>query len=263
MSTTTSPGLTPGALDVSGTPRVPLGRLVQVELRKMVDTRAGQWLLGIIAFVTLAAVVIFGLAANDGDKTFFNFAAFTGTPQGFLLPVMAILLITQEWGQRTAMVTFTLEPHRGRVLIAKVAGALIIGLAAFTLALVLALAATAVFGGAGAFDDFTFADMGVFGLLQVLGILQGLAFGLLFLNSAVAIVMFFVLPTIFGILSEVWASFRDIAPWVDFGTAQLPLFDGAAGVTGQEWARLGVTMVIWVFLPLAVGAARMLRSELK
>lgn len=260
MSTTT---ITPGVLDVSGTPAVPLARLVRVELRKMVDTRAGAWLLGIIALVTLAAVVIFGLAANDGDKTFFNFSAFTGTPQGFLLPVMAILLITQEWGQRTAMVTFTLEPHRGRVLGAKVIGALLIGAAAYALALVLALAAAAVFGGSGAYDDFTFGDLGAFGLLQALGILQGLAFGLVFLNSATAIVLFFVLPTVFGIITSVWSAMEDIAPWIDFGTAQMPLFDGAAGVTGEEWLQLGVTMVIWVFLPLAVGAWRMLRSELK
>lgn len=260
MSATT---LAPDVLDVSGTPQVPLSRLVRVELRKMVDTKAGQWLLGIIAFVTLAAVVIFGLAASDADKTFSNFAAFTGTPQGFLLPVMAILLITQEWGQRTAMVTFTLEPHRNRVLGAKIIGALLIGLAAYVLALILALAAATLFGGAGTFDDFAFADLGVFGLLQALGILQGLAFGLVFLNSATAIVLFFVIPTVFGIITSVWAKMQDIAPWIDFSTAQLPLFDGADQVTGQEWAQLGVTMVIWVFLPLAFGAWRMLRSELK
>ncbi len=260
MSTTT---ITPGVLDVRRTPAVPLIRLVRVELRKMVDTRAGAWLLGVIAFVTLAAVVIFGLAASDGDKTLFNFSAFTGTPQGVLLPVMAILLITQEWGQRTAMVTFTLEPHRSRVLGAKVISALLIGAAAYGLALVLALAAAAVFGGAGAFDDFTLGDLGVFGLLQALGVLQGLAFGLVFLNSATAIVLFFVIPTVFGIVSSVWAAMEDIAPWVDFGTAQYPVLDGAASVTGQEWAQLGVTMVIWVILPLFLGGLRMLRSELK
>jgi len=260
MSTST---VTPGVLDVSGTPRVPLARLVRVELRKMVDTKAGAWLLGVIAFVTLAAIVIFGLAANDGDKTFGNFSAFAGTPQGFLLPVMAILLITQEWTQRTAMVTFALEPHRDRVLLAKVLGALIIGIGMFALALVFATGASAVFGGDGAFDDFAFADMGAFGLLQVLGILQGLAFGLLLLNSAAAIVSFFLVPTIFSIIANVWGALNEAAPWIDFGTAQAPLMDGADTLTGQEWAQLGVTAIIWVVVPLTVGAIRMLRAELK
>ncbi|RZI90313.1 MAG: ABC transporter permease, partial [Microbacterium sp.] len=101
MSTTTYEG----TLDVSQTPGVPLSRLVRVELRKMYDTKAGAWLLGVIGIVTTLAIVLFGLLAKDGDKTFSNFAGFAATPQGFLLPVMAILLITQEWGQRTAMVT--------------------------------------------------------------------------------------------------------------------------------------------------------------
>ncbi len=44
-----SRGLEPAgpALDVAGTPRVPFARLVRTELRKMSDTRAGRWLLGI------------------------------------------------------------------------------------------------------------------------------------------------------------------------------------------------------------------------
>lgn len=253
----------PTTLDIGGTTQVPMTRLVKVEVRKMLDTRAGQWLLGVIAFVTFAATLIFGLAASDSDKTFGNFAGFAGTPQGFLLPVMAILLITQEWGQRTAMVTFTLEPHRSRVLVAKVLAALAIGAAAYVLLVGFAVLATAVFGGSGGFDDFAVADLGAFALLQVLGILQGLAFGLLMLNSAAAIVSFFLIPTVFSIIANVWSALRDAAPWIDFGTAQSPLFDGAGSLTGQEWAQLAVTSVIWVVVPVAAGAWRMLRAELK
>ena len=36
-----------------------------------------------------------------------------------LLPVMGILLVTSEWSQRTDMTTFALEPHRSRVIMAK------------------------------------------------------------------------------------------------------------------------------------------------
>ena len=261
MSTTTA---APGTLDVSGTPAVPMSRLIQVELRKMYDTKAGAWLLGIIGVVTTLAIVLFGLFAKDGDKTFSNFAGFAATPQGFLLPVMAILLITQEWGQRTAMVTFTLEPHRSRVLTAKVTAALIIGLAAYLLAMVVALLAALALGGSDRFAEFEALDLGTYGLLQMTGILQGVAFGLVFLSSATAIVLYFALPTVFGIIGEIWPSFADKAAWFDLGTAQVPLFDGgAADVTGQEWLQLGITTVIWVVLPLVVGGWRMLRSELK
>lgn len=250
----------PTTLDVSGTRPIPLTRLVRVELRKMIDTRAGMWLMVAIGAITVIAVVIFGLAAHDDDLTFGNFMGFTGTPQGFLLPVLGILLVTSEWSQRTAMVTFTLDPHRGKVLAAKVIAALLIGLAAIVLAAVVAALATVVFGG-----DFTGVgpdDFGKFGLLQVTGIMQGLAFGLLFLNSAAAIVVYFVLPTVFSIVANVWSFLSDKAPWIDLGTAQGVLFDNG-DVSGKEWTQLAVTTTIWVVIPFVIGLWRVLRAEVK
>lgn len=252
----------PATLDVSSTARVPLSRLVRVELRKMVDTRAGMWLLIVIGVVTVVAVGIFGLAAPEGEKDFRSFLFFSGGPQGFLLPVMGILLVTQEWGQRTAMVTFTLEPHRGRVLLAKTIAALAIGFVAITLAFLVAVLATAVFGSENAFDTFDVSDIGNFALMQAVGILQGLAFGLVFLSSATAIVLYFVLPTLLGIIGEISRPFREAAVWFDLGTAQTPVFE-SPNLTGEQWAQLGVTIVIWVVVPFLVGTWRMLRAELK
>ena len=42
-----------------------------------------------------------------------DFVGIANFISGFLLPVLGIMLVTSEWSQRTAMVTFTLEPHRG------------------------------------------------------------------------------------------------------------------------------------------------------
>lgn len=258
MTTMTSDG----QLDLSASTRPPMSRLVKVELRKMVDTRAGMWLMIAIGVITVVAVVIFGLAADEQDRTFGNFMGFTGTPQGFLLPVMGILLVTQEWSQRTAMVTFTLEPHRSRTLAAKVYAALLLGLAAILLAFAVAAIATVVFGRDHGFDDVHAIDFVKFGILQASGILQGLAFGLLFLSSAAAIVTYFVLPTVFSIIANVWSFLSDKAAWIDFSTAQGPLFD-PGGLTGREWAQLAVTGTAWVVLPFVVGLWRMLRAEVK
>ena len=260
MSSTTATAY--AGLDLSISSRPPMSRLVKVELRKMVDTRAGMWLMIAIAAITVVAVTIFGFAADQKDLTFGNFMGFTGTPQGFLLPVMGILLVTQEWSQRTAMVTFTLEPHRSRTLAAKVYAALLWGLAAIVLAMATAALATLVFNGTGGFDEFKPIDLLKFGILQVSGILQGLAFGLLFLNSAGAIVTYFVLPTVFSIVANVWSFLADRAAWIDFGTAQGPLFDPGY-LTGKEWAQLAVTGTIWVILPFVAGLWRMLRAEVK
>ncbi|MBO9523230.1 MAG: ABC transporter permease [Nocardioidaceae bacterium] len=258
MSTMTAPV----TLDVSGTPRVPLSRLIKVELRKMTDTRAGMWLMVTIAAVTVIATTIFGLAGHDEDRTFYNFMQFAGAPQGFLLPVLGILLVTQEWSQRTGMVTFTLEPHRARVLSAKVYAALLIGVAAFVIAVGVAALATVLFGGTDPWRELGGVDFLKFGILQITGLLQGLAFGLLFLNSAFAIVLYFVLPTVFSILFNTVPALQDSAPWIDFGTAQGPLGE-VGNLSGKEWAQLGLTATWWVILPFVAGLWRVLRAEVK
>ena len=216
------------SLDLSQTPKVPLARLVRVELRKMADTRAGMWLLIAIALITAAIVTIFSFAAPESEHTFLNFMGVTATPQGLLLPVLGILLITSEWSQRTALVTFTLTPVRGHVLTAKVIAALLFGFAA----------------------------------IQTIGVLQGLAFGLVLLNSAGAIVAFLLLPTVFNILAGFWSAMSEARPWVDLAYAQEPLFmDQNLG--SDEWLHLASGFPIWVLLPFVVGTIRVLRREVK
>ena len=259
MSTATA---VPTTLDLGRADAVPLSRLIKVELRKMVDTRAGMWLVIAIGAVTVLATTIFGIAGHDEDRTFYNFMQFAGAPQGFLLPVLGILLVTQEWSQRTGMVTFTLEPHRSRVLVAKVLAALLVGVAAFGIAVAVATLATTVFGGADPYRDAHGIEFVKFGFMQITGILQGLAFGLLLLNSAAAIVLFFVIPTVFSILFGTVPALKDAGPWIDFGTAQGPL-QAVGALSGTEWLHLAVSGVVWVVLPFLAGLVRVLRAEVK
>jgi ABC-2 type transport system permease protein len=252
----------PTTIDVAGTARVTLSRLVKVEMRKMWDTRAGLWLLIAIGAITALIMVIFLLTAEESDRTFVNFMGIAATPQGFLLPVLGILLITQEWGQRTGMVTFTLEPHRAKVIGAKVVAALVFGLLAVIVALVLASLGTAVAGGPDAWANIGIDDVGKYCLLQVTGVLQGLAFGLIFLNSAAAIVTYFVLPIAFSIVASLWSALADVQPWLDLGTSQQPLFSGES-MTGEEWAQVVTGTLIWVVLPFLAGLWRVLRAEVK
>ncbi len=261
MSTTTA--LPYGdTLDLSNTVKVPFSRLVRIELRKMVDTRAGMWLLIAIAVITALATVIFGLAGHAVDRNYGNFAAFAGVPQAFLLPVLGILLITQEWGQRTAMVTFTLEPHRGRILSAKVAAALILSMVAFALALAFAALSTLAFGGPDRWSNFRLLDVATIALAQGLGTLQGLSYGLLLLSSASAIVAFFVVPRVIALVTNLWPLLSDKAAWLDFGTASGPLY-GDKSPTSTEWAQIAVTGFVWVIVPFTIGLWRMLRAEVK
>ncbi len=244
--------------------RVPMSRLLRVELRKITDTRAGKWLLISIAAITAAVVVIFLFAGNKSDLTFDNFLSATGTPQGFLLPVLGILAITSEWSQRTGLVTFTLEPSRARVVVAKFIAMVILGLAAVVIAYALAAVGN-VLGivlrdGNGSWH-YTLAWVGEVATGQVIAIIQGLAFGMLFMSSAAAIVIYYVVPIAWGILFGIVSALNSAAPWVDLGTATQPLF--SHDMTGEHWLQLLVSFMIWVALPLVAGAIRLMRSEVK
>jgi ABC-2 type transport system permease protein len=259
----------PMTLDVSQTARVPFGRLVKVEMRKMFDTRAGRWLLiSIAAFTALVLVIqLWVVLAQDQTVSFDDFAAGANIPMNLLLPVLGIMSVTSEWSQRTAMVTFTLEPSRSRFLAAKFVATLIVAVAAVVIGFALTIAANGLYAAfsdnpvtweLGPFKVFTFF------LLYVFSMTTGFAFGALLINTAAAIVVYFVYSFILPILFELgtlldW--FKDIRPWIDFASAQNPIIE--ADVTGKEWAQLAVSGLIWLGLPLAIGVWRVLRAEVK
>jgi ABC-type transport system involved in multi-copper enzyme maturation permease subunit len=267
MTTATTPTST---LDISGTTALPFGRLVRVELRKMADTRAGRWLLISIAAVTalVLAIQLAVVISNDIRVDFRDFMIAMNTPMGVLLPVLGIMSVTSEWSQRTAMVTFSLEPSRARVVLAKFASTMLIAVVAVVIGLALSVAANLLYGALSDSPvvwDIEALDLVFYFLLHVIGMATGFAFGTLFLHTAVAIVVYFVysfvLPGLFQLGAQLMGWFADIQPWIDFAAAQNPLIAG--DVDGEQWAQLGVSGLIWLGLPLAVGLWRVLRAEVK
>ena len=256
MSTVTSTA-TP-TLDISGTSRVPFGRLITVELRKMADTRAGMWLLLAIGLITAAIVTIFYFAAPDEQRTFLNFMGATATPQGFLLPVLGILAVTSEWSQRTGLTTFALVPERERVIGAKVIAAIALGLGAVVACLLTAAIGNLIVGGSWDLNSSLLGNAAVF---EVAGMLGGVAFGLVFMNSALAIVLYYLLPTVWTILGETIHALDKPADWLDTSRTMQPLVDDQ--MTGQAWAHLGTSVAVWVGVVLLIGLWRLRRTELK
>ena len=205
MSATTGLG---HSLDLSSTSPTPFSRLVRVELRKTWDTRAGLWLLISTAVLT-AAVMVIQLAvvlSQDIRVSYLDFLTSTNFSIAILLPILGILLLTSEWSQRTAMVTFSLEPRRPLVIAAKFVVGIGLAVAAVLIALVLATICNALYGvlsGDTVVWDLGLSNVGGYVLLQVIGMLTGFAFAALLLNSPAAIVLYmvysFVLPGLFGL----------------------------------------------------------------
>lgn len=244
--------------------RVPFGRLLANELRKLTDTRAGRWLLFAVLVTTPLVIAVMLITAEPADLTYDRFVDFATTPQKVLLPVLGILTVTSEWSQRTGLVTFVLEPTRRRVLLAKVGATLLLGLLVMTVTLASAaignVLGTAWRGGAGSwhFGLTGYRDIAIV-LLSALA--QGLAFGMLLLVSAAAIVAYFVLPTLSGVLFGAVPALEDEGPWFDINQAQGALYDHA--MTGRQWAQLLLATSLWIVLPAAVGVIRVLRGEVR
>ncbi len=184
-------------------PQVPLSRVIRVELRKMFDTRSGFWLIASIVIAGLVATVATILFAPDKDLTYYTFAKAIGFPMTVVLPMIAILSITGEWSQRSGLTTFTLVPHRSRVIKAKAISSVAVAVAsmlfAFVLGVVGNLVGTAI-AGTSLVWDVSFAE-GVNILLgNLLCLLTGTMLGMLIRSSAGALVAYFVysllLPTL-------------------------------------------------------------------
>lgn len=242
---------------------VPFTRLLHVELRKQLDTRAGRWLLVAIGGIT-AIVLGITLLTDGDDRSFEFFLKGIIAPQAALLPVLGILAVTSEWSQRTGLVTFTLEPRRARVAWAKLASALLFGAATLGLGALLAalahLAAVAFRDVEVAWELGGLTATGIV-LVLLLSVAQGVAFGMLLRNTPAAIVVYTALPTVWAVLGGLVEDVRTAATWLDLGQTTRPLFN--APMTGEQWLQLGTSVLVWVVVPLVVGMWRLTRAEVR
>ncbi|MGC5629840.1 ABC transporter permease [Georgenia sp. Z1344] len=249
---------------VPDAPGISLGRLVQVELRKMVDTRSGFGLLAAILVIDLAAMLIVALAGATDGLPFEGYLSILLQVQLVLLPIVGVLAASQEWSQRTTLQTFALEPRRSRVIVAKIAAALVLALVITVISVAFAAGGHAL---SAATDSAVTADWAldseiIGGLLLnvVLYTLMGVAFGLLLHAPAIAIVLFFLLPMVLSAVSGLFPDLQDVLQWVDPSLAWTQMFmDDGMDATG--WAQIATSAAIWVVAPMVGGWYRTVRRE--
>ncbi|MFI0446261.1 ABC transporter permease [Actinomadura sp. 6N118] len=244
--------------------RPPLLRLTAVELRKMTDTRSGRWLLILIGLTAVAMMPVVLFAVPKQEQTLLEFFTASQTGVSFLLPVLGILAVTTEWSQRTALTTFTLVPERPRILAAKLIAGSALGALFACVGLVTALIARTVGELMGRSDGSWSLSPGRFGLTVLFAVLllfMGIAFGMLFMNSPLAIASFFVLPTLWSALGEMISKLKGPASWLDTNRTLTALSE--PGITAEEWARAGTSLALWLLLPLVIGTIRLIKREVK
>lgn len=267
---TIAPNAPTGDIDISSTAPVPMSRLAKVELRKALDTRAGLWFTIAILALVLIVQVIYAFAAPDDSKNYGDFLSVAGGVLGYFMPILIIMLVTSEASQRNGLVTFTLEPRRSRVVVAKFLAGFALAIAVMIIAALIAVLGTLLGSATGASPEWTVDGNLLFNgfvLANVIGVLIGFAIATLLMNTPAAIVGYFVysliLPIAVGILASLSSGFDKVAPWIEFNTAQTPLFMGDYTPTGEQWAQIATSGTVWLVIPLVLGIARLLRIEFK
>jgi hypothetical protein len=233
--------------------------LTRVELRKTVDTRAGRVLLGLTLLLSSFVLGYLVVRGEAGGLSYGGWVRDATLPVVMLLPVLGVLSMASEWTQRTVLTTFTTTPRRVRVLAAKLVASVLLGMAAVAVADVLAALAlitrAAILGHAA---SWTGIGPVVGGSMEAAGLalLMGAALGALLMQTAVAIVAYFLAPNV--VLLAVASLTGDKGEWVDVPLAfqRLSSFD----LSGHVGPTL-TTLVLWIGLPLVLGVLRSLRRN--
>jgi hypothetical protein len=248
---------------IDGPPRRGPGfaRLVALEVRKSVDTRAGRWVLATILGLAVLALGWEIWQSRSNPVSLAGFAESAETPVVLLLPVIGILAMTSEWTQRTALTTFTLSPRRLPVLLAKLVAALAVSLAMIAAVAVLVGVATAIGGWVsdGPVEwSMTWRTAAGVPAINGLNVLMGAGIGALIPITGVALTTFYVAPALLSFATS--TILVDHGEWVDIFSAfnRIAAFD-LAGQTSQTMTAVA----LWVVLPMVLGLWSSLRREVK
>jgi ABC-2 type transport system permease protein len=257
MTTSLSPRAIGTDAAASAPGPIPFSRLVRVEWAKATDTRAARWLLALVGLMTVGLMLVPVLAPTAFDQTYASYLRVAAFGLTVLLPVVAILMFTGEWSQRSIMTTFTQEPRRARVVNAKLAVSMVLG------------GGGAVFGGAVAAAGLGLAEASgrsleanlsvgavtSYLLYVLLNVLAAVALGTLLQNSAAAIAASFALPASTALLGTASKLVRE---WIDMS--------GPWGwMLENDWGghvpQISFSILFWVAVPLAAGVVRTMRRD--
>lgn len=231
-----------------------------VELRKLVDTRAGLAL--IITGAVLAGVFGGGVLLYRDGVTLTTLATMAGVPGGILAAVASVLLVTGERSHRTALSTYALTPRRGRVIAAKAAAAATLAVAVTVLAIIAALIIAPVgsaLTGHTVIWTLDARELAAFTVSNVTLSLAGWALASLCGNAPAPIVILLVWPMIASLIAQAGPGAAEALTWIDQSAAARLVSD----TTALDLARIATSILAWIVVPGAIGMVRELKAEVR
>jgi len=268
--------------------------LLDVELRRALARRLVRFtaLLALLGIVVAAIIVFFshsdvppGPAPTFGEDCVevapgeiqcfggfqavsderFHLADLKGVFGGMIVPLVILAwllgasLVGGEWRAGTMTTLLTWEPRRVRVMLAKVAAAVIVGMSffvVFQVVLGFALLPTAIFRGTT--EGFDLADTARFllrgMLLAGVGGMIGFALGSLGRNTTMAMTAGFIYLAVLegGLLG---GFFPGIRRWLIVGNSIVLMTGGSVDITGRGQVGAGVMLLTYGLGAVAIATA--------
>jgi ABC-2 type transport system permease protein len=222
-----------------------LGRATVLELRQSVSTRARRWLLiaaGVVGLLTAGLVALTGPAE---DHTFSVISFYTQSAISLPLPLVSVLLMTQDFGRRVSSLTPRSGLSGDAIIAAKWLASMIIAVAGAAYGVLISVLATSAATPAAPEGQWNAIGMIILGsvLVQLIAQLVGAGWGLLLGSSPVAIVADVVVPLGLWLFTGAAPGLQGIH-WLAPFTSVQSLLSGH--MNAQQWAQVGVIVLVWV-----------------
>jgi ABC-2 type transport system permease protein len=232
-----------------------IGRAAVLELRRSAGSSTRRWLLvaaGVVGLVTAGLVAFTGPAQ---DHTFASISFYTQSAISLPLPLVSVLIMTQEFGRRAMPATFGSSVSLGAIIAGKLLASAIIAVMGAGYGVLISLVATSAAAPAadeGRWDAISMIILGSV-LVQLVAQLSGAGWGLLLRSSALAITADVVVPLGLWILT---GTIPALQAWLAPFSSVRNLLTGH--MDAERWAQVGVIGLVWV---VALNAAGILRLQ--
>lgn len=256
--------------------RLSFPRSLRSEWIKLTTLRSTWWSIAITGALTIgiAALIAFALTSSGGGARGINGIMAVVSPIQFtalLAGILGAIAVTGEYSTGMIRSTFTADPRRGRVLVAKSAVlAVFLFLASLVMFVIAAVIVSAILGAHGQSLEWGSPDKVILPLLAAAATMAvcaliGVSFGFMLRSGAGAIAatvgLLFVLPIVsnfFAFGGKAWQWALDAANYLPLSAAQNAILpsDGAPLSAGVAFLTLGA----WVAAGL-LGSWMVLRSR--
>lgn len=229
--------------------------VVRIELRKLVDTRAGRWLFGVMVLLSIGVTA--SAASGDGTPDLADLLSASAAPFLVVCPLIAVVSATQEWQDQTFLRTFTLVPQRHRVVRAKFAASALLAVSVLGVCWSASLALVVAMDGTWTTQGTSVVGLPLAGVAYVV---QGLVFGLLLRHALLAVGVFLIGPV--ACSSALAAAGLDgLGPYLNLRAGIQPLTESLS-LSGEQIWHLAVGLLVWIAVPAVLAIRRTLVSDL-